>query len=148
MSNPPDQQESRRAFEAYLVERATKARRHARKNDLAATLCYLLAIVGSFAATLCAALSNLPKGAIAALTAIPGTALLANSVFAFEQKCRWHRKRKHKYDTLALRLKFEGADVAALSKELREFEQTADHDYPRFGSLGSTKSDDQKATGH
>lgn len=145
MSNPLDQQQSRAAFEALLDQRGAKARRHARKNDLAAMLCYVVAVVGSFAATLCAALSDLPKAVIAALTAIPGTVLLANSVFAFEQKCRWHRKRKLKYDDLALRLRFEGADVSVLSKELREFEHKADLDYPRFGSI-SFKSDDQKAT--
>lgn len=145
MSAPLDHQQSRLAFEALLDQRAARARRHARKNDWAAMFCYVVAIVGSFAATLCAALSDLPKAAIAALTAIPGTVLLANSVFAFEQKCRWHRKRKLKYDDFALRLKFEGADVSALSKELREFEHKADLDYPRFGSMSFAKSDDQKA---
>jgi hypothetical protein len=143
MSIAPDQPEARRAFEAHLSERATKSRHDARKNDWAATLCYTLAIGGSFAATLFAALSDLPKAAIAALTAVPGTALLANSVFAFEKKCRWHRRRKHKYDSLALRLKFEGADVDALSKELREFEEKIDGEYPRFGSLAG-KDPDQK----
>jgi hypothetical protein len=111
---------------------------------LAATLCYVLAIVGSFAATLCAALSDIPKAALAALTAVPGTALLANSVFAFEKKCRWHRKRKLKYDSLAMRLKFEGVDEVTLSKELREFEEKVDLEYPRFGTLTADKGADQK----
>lgn len=139
MSTTSDPQETRRALEEHLKERARRSRGHARKNDLAVMLCHVLAIVGSFAATLCAALSDLPKAAIAALSAIPGTALLVNSAFAFEPKCRWHRRRKSKYDSLLLRLRFEDADVTALSRELREFEESVGQEYPRFGSMGASK---------
>ena len=132
-----EESDARRTFQAYLSERALKARSHARKNDVACMICYVLAIAGSFAATICAAFGKLPKEAIAALTAIPGTALLANSVFSFERKCFWHRRRKISYDALVMKLRYEGADTATLSKELREFEEKADLDYPRFGPLSS-----------
>ncbi|MFT3781539.1 MAG: hypothetical protein QM790_05930 [Nibricoccus sp.] len=125
----------RRDFETLVLERAAKSRRHARKNDLAATLCYGLALIGSFAASLCAAFTDIPKGALAGITLIPGAALLVISVFAFEKKCRWHRRRKLWYDGLLLRLKFEGATVEALSKEMREHDAKIDREYPRFGAF-------------
>lgn len=127
---------------AYLVQRASKFRMHARRNDAAATFCYLAAIVGSLAATLCAAFGDLPRWIVASATAIPSTALLANSIFAFDKKCRWHRKRKLKYDAFTMCIKFEGCSAPAISKELREFEEKFDADYPRFGTLGESKKDD------
>lgn len=127
---------------AYLVQRAAKFRAHARRNDRAATFCYLVAIGGSLAATLCAAFGELPRWLVASTTAVPGTALLVSSVFAFDKKCRWHRKRKLKYDALAMRMRFEGGDAATISKELREFEEKFDADYPRFGALSGGKKDE------
>jgi hypothetical protein len=124
----------------HLTQRATKARTHARKNDTAATLCFVTAITGSFAATLCAALADLPRALIAGITAVPGTVLLLNSVFAFDQKCRWHRRRKLKYDAFLIRLTYENADPAAVSRELREFEEKIDTEYPRFGAPGKLGS--------
>jgi len=135
MNSTADQPNTRESFDAYVSERATKARYHARKNDAAAMACFLMALLGSFAATLCAALSDLPRFAIALLTAVPGTALLANSVFAFDRKCRWHRRRKARYDSVLVRMRFENGDVAVLSKELREFEEKAEKEYPRFGPM-------------
>ena len=127
---------------SYLQQRAASFRAHARKNDTAATFLYLVAIVGSLAATLCAAFGDLPRWAVALITAVPGTALLASSVFAFDKKCRWHRKRKLKYDAFAMRIKYEGTSAAVISKELREFEEKLDSDYPRFGTPGGMKKED------
>ncbi|OOP56479.1 MAG: hypothetical protein AYP45_08995 [Candidatus Brocadia carolinensis] len=141
MNNDLNNSESREKLHAYLIERAAKSRKHARKNDYISTLCYLAAIVASFAATLCAAFGDLPKAAIAAITAIPGTALLLNSVFCFDKKCQWHRRRKLKYDTFSMRMSYEGADAASISRELREFEEKADADYPRFGASGTLKKE-------
>jgi hypothetical protein len=137
-----EEADPRRAFEVHLAERAAKSRSHARKNDAACMVCYVVAIAGSFLATIGVAIGDLPKAAIAALTAVPGTALLANSVFSFERKCVWHRRRKIKFDALAMKLRYEGADVATLSKELREYEAKADLDYPRFGALSAGRKED------
>ena len=130
----PESDKDRDELLAYLAARAAKFRAHARKNDAAAAFCYLAAIVGSLAATIGAAFADFPRWAIASITAIPGTALLANSVFAFDKKSRWHRKRKRRYDALIMQMRYEGAGAAAISKELREFEEKIDDDYPRFGS--------------
>lgn len=138
------QQETPAAFETYLLAKAEKSRHHARKNDFAATACYVLALAGSFSASLCAALTDLPRIVLAALTAVPGAALLATSVFAYEKKCRWHRRRKLRYDSLVIRLKFEGENVATLGKELREFEEKMDREYPRFGSFVAGKADERE----
>jgi hypothetical protein len=126
----------------HLQQRAARFRAHARKNDAAATFFYLVAIVGSLAATLCAAFADLPRWAVASTTAIPGTALLASNVFAFDKKCRWHRKRKLKYDAFSMRIKYEGSSAAVISKELREFEEKLDSDYPRFGTPSLIKRED------
>lgn len=141
MNNILNSSESRENLHAYLIERAAKSRKHARKNDSISTLCYLAAIVASFTATLCAAFGDLPKAVIAAITAIPGTALLLNSIFCFDKKCQWHRRRKLKYDAFTMRISYEGADAASISRELREFEEKADADYPRFGVSGNLKKE-------
>jgi len=134
MATASENPKAREELLAYLVVRAAKFRGHARKNDAAATFCYLAAIGGSFAATLCAAFTALPGPSIAVITAIPGTALLFNSVFAFERKSRWHRKRKLRYDALALRLKYEDSNVSAISQELRDLDERLDADYPQLGA--------------
>ena len=140
MESDADLPKSSVEVRAILDERATKARANARKNDFAAMTCYLVAIFGSLAATLAVALGNVPKLALAAITAIPGTALLLNSVLCFDKKCQWHRRRKMTYDALDMRLRFEGATASDVSRELRDFEQKADADYPRFSGPISLKS--------
>jgi hypothetical protein len=125
----------------HLTDRAAKFRAHARKNDAAAAFCYLGAIVGSLAATICTAFAGLDRWALTLITAIPGTVLLVNSVFAFDKKCRWHRKRKKKYDAFAMRIRYEDTDAAAISRELREFEDKIDEDYPRLGSPNGVEKD-------
>jgi hypothetical protein len=143
MSTQPEPSDGRSRLETELEARAAKSRRHARKNDLYAVACYAFAILGSFAATLLAAFSDLPKAIIAGATAVPGTALLVNSVFSFEKKAQWHRRRKMKYDALMMRLRFEDAETAAVSREWREFEEGISRDYPRFGVFmgAGTKED-------
>jgi hypothetical protein len=125
----------------HLTSRAAKFRAHARKNDAIAAFCHLAAIGGSLTATICAAFADFPRWAITLISAVPGTALLANSVFAFDKKCRWHRKRKRKYDAFAMRIRYEGATSATISKELREFEDRIDDDYPRFGSFSGAEKE-------
>ncbi|OOP57980.1 MAG: hypothetical protein AYP45_00335 [Candidatus Brocadia carolinensis] len=46
-----------------------------------------------------------------------------------------------KYDTFSMRMSYEGADAASISRELREFEEKADADYPRFGASGTLKKE-------
>jgi hypothetical protein len=144
MNTTPEPKESREKLETELALRATKSRRHARKNDLYGVACYALAILGSFFATLLAAFSDLPKAVVAAATAIPGTALLINSVFSFEKKAQWHRRRKMKYDALTMRLLYEAADPAAVSREWREFDEAVSRDYPHFGVFLSTDSKEER----
>lgn len=142
--NPKELPDTRAQLETDLAERAVKSRRHARKNDFYAVACYGVAILGSFSATFMAAFTDLPKLLIALTTAIPGTALLCNSVFSFEKKAQWHRRRKAKQDALVIRLRYEGADVPTVSREWREFEEGASRDYPHFGVfLGSVPKDER-----
>ena len=120
---------------ADIALRLAKTRRNARRNYFIAYGCGGAAIVGSFAATLCVAFGDLPKPVIAGLTALPGTALLLNNVLALEKKAQWSWKKVRKYDSMLMCLRHEARDVSAAAKELREFEEKMEEEYPRFGML-------------
>lgn len=122
-----------------LVESASeKSRTHAKRNDALATFCYFLAVVSSFVAAV-VVYANAWQWLSALVTAVPGTALLTNSVFSFERKSEWHRRRLLNYRSLLLRLRYEGADILEISGELRRLEEEFQQSYPGFGSFSSEK---------
>lgn len=120
---------------ADIAHRLATTRRNARRNYFIAYGCYGAAIVGSFSATLCVAFGELPKAVIAGITALPGTALLLNNVLALEKKAQWSWRKVRKYDSMLMGLRYEGRDMSEAAKELREFEEKMEEDYPRFGML-------------
>jgi hypothetical protein len=93
--------------------------------------------VASAAATLLAATGLAPLPALAVLTAIPGIALLVNSVFGFEAKTRWYWGKVSYYGALRNRLRYEGYLVNEASKDRREFDGRMQEQYPTFGALPS-----------
>jgi hypothetical protein len=118
-----------------LQEKSEKSKRNARKNYRTAYACHLLAIAASLVATIMAASASAPGAATAIVTAIPGTALLFNSIFAFDRKANWYRKKKLRYDGLALEIQYESKSVGDAAKEIRIFEEEIEKEYPGFGAF-------------
>lgn len=129
---------SQKDFLTDYAERIKGYREHARHNYFAACTCYAVAIGASLLGTIVAATDILPKAALAVLTAIPGTALLVNSVFSLEKKSAWFFKKARRYDGTLMRLRFEGLDLASASKDLRTFDEEMEGEYPKFGMMPQT----------
>lgn len=92
------------------------ARRHFRFSQLAVGV----AIIGSFiSAAAFAAKMNVELAGI--IAAIPGTAIVFDRSFSFRQRAAWHQRFKAYLLTLEYKIKYEGASVASVSEELREF---------------------------
>ncbi|SRR6266496_1383835 len=127
--------EESKSFVASLEQKSERSRKNARKNYRTAYGCNFLAIAASFAATIMAASSSTPGSAVAIVTAIPGAALLLSNVFAFYQKANWHRRKKMRYDALALQIEYESKPIADAAKELRMFEEEMEKQYPGFGAF-------------
>jgi len=56
-------------------------------------------------------------------------------VLALEKKAQWSWRKVRKYDSMLMGLRYEGRDMSEAAKELREFEEKMEEDYPRFGML-------------
>jgi hypothetical protein len=94
------------------------ARRHGKLADFNAIASYcmsFLAVVGSVAASLCAALGVESKELLAVLAVIPAAVLSIRGTFKFEERATWHFRKHHKLEALARSLKYEGIDPAVVS---------------------------------
>src|SRR5262252_174479 len=102
-----------------LAQDCAFARRRGSRNRHYAFACLSLALLGSLAGTIATATDLLPKYALAIIAAIPGTALLANSVFRFDSKASWWWTRYHLLRGLRYQLVFEGKEPKEVSAALR-----------------------------
>ncbi len=123
------------SFTDALEQRITNSRKNARRNYFSAYICYGVAIATSLLATLAAATDFLPKANLAVLTAIPGTALLVNSVFSFENKSNWYWRKARRYDGILMSVRFEGLELSSASKDLRIYDEKMEAEYPKFGMI-------------
>lgn len=123
-------------FKGKLNSDIARYRVHARHNYFASYACYLVAIAASLLTTILAASTDyLSKGTLAFLSAVPGTALLVNSVLSLEAKTRWYWKKARKYDGILMSLSHENLPLAEASKEKRTFDEEMEKEYPKFGML-------------
>src|SRR4051794_21781254 len=89
--------DSRRSeFQELASQRLGRAWSHARINYYVAYFCYAIAVISSLFATILASMSDgtIPRPLLVITSALPGAALLINSVLALEKKADWHYKRK------------------------------------------------------
>jgi hypothetical protein len=131
----PKNSSDKKDFEARLEQRMARQYKHARRNYLAAYTCYAVAIVSSLFGTVAVATQFLPTAGLAIVTAIPGTALLINSVFSLEKKSAWFYKKYYHYDSMLWRVQFEDFSISAASKELRIFDKEMEPLFPKFGMM-------------
>jgi len=133
--------ENREAIVALLEDKISKSKKSARRNYRNSFACHVLAILASLVATIIAATSAFSGATVAVFTAIPGTALLLNSVLAFDKKNAWHRRRTHFYQSLIMAVKFESKLPSVISRELRQFDEEIEEDYPSFGVMSHKPKD-------
>ena len=126
---------SSKEFETMLVQNTARNRKHAKRNYLTAYVCYAIAIAASLLSTIAIAADFPSKPVLALVAAIPGTALLVNSVFSLEKKSAWHYEKYHHYESLLYRVRFEGFSIPSASKELRTFNEEMERLYPKFGMM-------------
>ena len=111
------------------------AQNRGRRNRHFSFACLAVALLTSLATTLLVATDYLPKLVLAILTAVPGTALLANSVFRFDTKARWWWAKYHHLRGFRYQLLYEGRQPKDVSLELRTLLLDLEKTYPGFGSL-------------
>jgi hypothetical protein len=131
----PKDSPNEKDFETMLAQRIVRYRVHARRNYLAAYTCYAVAIAASLLGAVAATAGFLPQSAFPVVTAIPGTSLLINSVFSLEKKSAWFYEKLHHYDSLLMRVRFEGFSISSANKELRIFDKEMEPLFPKFGMM-------------
>lgn len=120
---------------AHLAERASRTRKHARKNYFAAYALFLIAITSSAAATISVSV-GLAKELSAILAAMPGIMLLVNNTLKLEARSRWHWNKAHRLEQLLRELVHEGRDLKEVSRELTNVEKEMEGVWPGFGDFG------------
>lgn len=143
MTAPDDPSNERSAMESYLDSRSNKSRLHAKKNDSFSTWCYIIAVFSSFIAASGGSLEKIGLNVawVPLMAGVPALALLTNSVFAFEEKFLWHRRRRLAYRTLWMRLVYEREEIGVVSAAMREFDESIAQEYPRFGNMGDKRGE-------
>jgi hypothetical protein len=99
-------------------------------NYAAAYLVYAGILATSVVGTISVAADLLPRGALVAVTALPGVLLVAAQSLRLHAKYRWHQRQSWAVTNLLLRLKFEGATVAQVSKMFRQLRVRSERNYP------------------
>ena len=77
-----------------------------------------LAILSSFSTAILAAAEAVSKLLLGFFAAIPGLAIVVEKNFSFARRARWHWEMVAKLDQLSNQLRFEGAKVEDVSRQL------------------------------
>ncbi len=93
-----------------------------------------LSLVGSIGASVLALLGR-PKLQTALVAAVPAAVLAITKIFPFEARALAHWKKQYRLHGLLLKLKYEGAELKAVSEEFREVEAKTFDEWPLLGSL-------------
>ena len=121
-------------------------RRLARQNYYAAYTLFVLALVATVAATFISA-SESPPWLRAFVTAIPGIVVLIHGTLKFQQKSRWYWNRVRKFEALVRKVRFEGGDLAEVSREFSSISQKLEDDWPTFEPLPVQPASPPKGAG-
>jgi len=127
-------------FIIELKNAAIKTRKNARRNYFAAYGLIAIIVGSSVAATILAGVGA--KAEITAtVAAIPAALFAVTTTFKFERKSAWHWRKNKRIESLLRRLKYEGADIAEVSKTYSKLEEEMDEEWVSFGSpLDENKS--------
>lgn len=105
-----------------LIDTANVVKKLAWMNYICAYIVAWVAVAGSIAATILAAVQLTPGWLTATIAAIPAAVLAVNTTFNFERKALWQFRTTKRFEALVRKLKYEKADEAPVSKEFSEIE--------------------------
>jgi hypothetical protein len=140
----------RNALLAVLRGKEREARRLGKANQRTALLLMICAISASAAAGI-AGLGGLLKSSMVGIIALlPGFIALLATTVKFDERARWHYKRKRRMDALAGRLEFEmpspptADQLALIHKEKAKIDEELDREWDRtfalnFNSIGGRR---------
>lgn len=113
-----DEDQSRAALIDKIETRKSHSEKWAGYDFTLAQTFLWLAILSSFSTAILAAAVEVPKLVLGFLAAIPGLAILVEQNFSFARRARWHWEMVAKLDQLSNQLRFEGAKVEDVSRQL------------------------------
>jgi len=126
-----------------LLEELTKAADQTKKfgwiNYVCAYIVAWVAVAGSIAATVLAAVQLTPSWLTATIAAIPAAVLAVNTTFNFERKALWHWRTTRRFEALIRRLKYEKAEEAEVSKEFSEIDMETFEGWVAYSALSRQK---------
>ncbi|OHU88105.1 MULTISPECIES: hypothetical protein [Pseudoalteromonas] len=135
-----DTQIAKDNLKALLLQESRKYRFVARAHTSLMTTMYVISIASSLAAAVLVASDALPKLVLAAITALPGTAILCTSAFRFKEHSQWHYKKARRLENLIYSLEFENESVASISKKARTMHDSMELSWPGFGNINGEES--------
>jgi len=109
---------SEEELEKKLRHVAERESRFGWRNYAAAYFVAVLALIGSISASFLAAF-NASRWLTAVVAIVPAAVLSLTKIFSFERRAIYHWKKSKQYRGLLRRLRHEGAEIAVVSKELR-----------------------------
>lgn len=98
-----------------------------------------VAVAGSIAATVLAAVQLTPSWLTATIAAIPAAVLAINTTFNFERKALWHWLTTKRFEGLIRRLKYEKAEEAEVSKEFSRIDIETFEGWMDYSALSRQK---------
>jgi len=126
-----------------LLEELTKAARQTRKfgwiNYVCAYIVAWVAVAGSIAAAILAAVQLTPGWLTATIAAIPAAVLAVNTTFNFERKALWHWRTTKRFEALLRKLRYENGEEAAVSKEFSEIDIETFEGWMAYSALSQQK---------
>lgn len=122
---------------AEMAREIARSRKLARRNYLAAYVLFVISIGATVVAALVSA-SDADPAVRAALTTIPGAAVLINSTLKLQEKARWYWRRVKRIEAFVRRSKLANASVESLSEEYSAFTLQMEDVWPDFEPLPGT----------
>ena len=131
-----------------LLATVVKYRTLGRLNYYAAFALYGVSVLSSILATGTALSHVLSAPAQAALTAVPGAALLIASTFKFSERSNWHYKKKNQLNALYRLAITQAAGTSApqIAEKWNKIDSSMEESWPGFGTLSVASSEQKRAS--
>jgi hypothetical protein len=125
------------SIELELLKTIRKYRRLARANYYIAFSLHFLAIASSITATFVALSGQLTGTWLAAITAVPGAALLLANTLNFSGRARWHYEKKIQLKSLhrLIIAKAPGTSDAEVAEKWNKIDAKMETTWPRLGTV-------------
>jgi hypothetical protein len=131
-----------------LLKAANQTRNFGWRNYACAYIMAWVAVAGSIAATILAAVQVTPSWLTAIIAAIPAAVLAVDTTFNFERKAIWHWRTTKRFEGLIRKLRYENAEEAEVSKEFSEIDLDTFDGWIAYSSLSKEKESIEKKGGN